>query len=166
MMGLLIKQLWDDIQDVIGPRENWPKDICRQFWKRQPCPAWRRYLCAFVFVNGLNPAVYTEWLELMKMPMDYIVEMRSMLDQFESFGIHYKHKLHSYNVSAQQYQYINGTVHPRSNMKAHYREENIYERVLFHKKHGKVHKPRLVKEVSVSDKVVRKFTFQLPYCTM
>ena len=52
-----IYELWTDIQDVVGPAKEWPLMIRRLFWTRNISHTMRPILCAFTFVNGLNPVV-------------------------------------------------------------------------------------------------------------
>ena len=50
-------QLWFDIQEIIGPAGNWPKNITNLFGTRNLNHAQRPLICAFVIYNGLNPEV-------------------------------------------------------------------------------------------------------------
>lgn len=52
-----IYEMWESIQDIIGPADEWPHFIRRLFWTRGVKHNMRPILCAFVFVNGLNPIV-------------------------------------------------------------------------------------------------------------
>ena len=51
------KQLWFEIQDMIGPAKLWPHLICKLFWTKGIKHDMRPIICAFVIINGLNPEV-------------------------------------------------------------------------------------------------------------
>ena len=53
--------LWQDIQDIIGPANKWPRSIRKNFWNQNIKHFDRILLAAFVFVNALNPVVFLEW---------------------------------------------------------------------------------------------------------
>ena len=76
--------LFDDICDIIGPSEQWPKKILELFWS-QNVGHWDRFmLCTFVVVNGLNPEIFIEWIDVIGMVTDKysIREFKSLLDIF------------------------------------------------------------------------------------
>ena len=76
--------LFDDICDIIGPSEQWPKKILELFWSRN-VGHWDRFmLCTFVVVNGLNPEFFLEWIDVISMATDKhsIREFKSLLDTF------------------------------------------------------------------------------------
>ena len=76
--------LFDDICDIIGPSEQWPKKILDLFWPRNVKHLNRFILCAFVAVNGLNPEVFLEWADVMLLARDQsaLNEFRSLLETF------------------------------------------------------------------------------------
>lgn len=58
------------IQDIIGPAKEWPFLIRRLFWTRF-LRHWQRILiCAFVYVNGLDPLLFKEWVTLKGLARD------------------------------------------------------------------------------------------------
>ena len=62
--------LFDDICDIIGSSEEWPKRISELFWSRN-ITHWDRFiLCTFVVVNGLNPQLFLEWINVIGMARD------------------------------------------------------------------------------------------------
>jgi hypothetical protein len=54
-----IYNLFCDIQDIICAKKHWPRRILSIFWKKK-CSHWeRKLLSAFLYVNGLNPIVFS-----------------------------------------------------------------------------------------------------------
>ena len=57
-------QLWWVIQDLIGDAKLWPYEMRRLFWTRG-LDHWERLkVAAFVFINGLEPTLFLEWVQL------------------------------------------------------------------------------------------------------
>ena len=78
--------LFDDICDIIGPSDEWPLSILKMFW-RPNTRHWERFiLCTFVAVNGLNPEVFLEWIDVMSLARDEkaLQEFRYFLDTFNN----------------------------------------------------------------------------------
>lgn len=102
-----IYQLWVDIQDIIGPAHLWPVTIRRLFWTR-PLGHWDIILiCAFSYVNGLNPEVLIEWIQLLS-----LVKNDSTIRHMQSFfalierGRNYS--LYAWNVLMWRYEWLDG----------------------------------------------------------
>lgn len=53
----MIDDMWDTIQDIIGPANKWPKWLKDLFFTKNLNHAQRPLICAFVIFNGLNPQV-------------------------------------------------------------------------------------------------------------
>lgn len=51
------KEVWELIQELIGPAEQWPQWIKALFLGQNLTHAQRPLLCAFAIFNGLDPAV-------------------------------------------------------------------------------------------------------------
>ena len=101
--------LWTDIQEIIGPATHWPHLIRRLFWTRNLNHFQRLLVCSFVFVNGLNPVVFDEWMILLRLCRDQaaVVHIRSLFRLFEG-GRFYR--MYSYNVLQGHYEYLDGTI--------------------------------------------------------
>lgn len=56
------EQMWESIQDIIGPANKWPKWIRELFFTKNLNHAQRPLICAFVVFNGLNPEVICDKL--------------------------------------------------------------------------------------------------------
>ena len=56
--------IFDDICDIIGPSEQWPKKIFELFWSRNVVHWDRFMLCTFIVVNGLNPEIFLKWIDV------------------------------------------------------------------------------------------------------
>lgn len=104
-----VYQLWKSMQDVIGDASKWPKLIRRLFWKRNLKQFNRCIVAAFVYVNGLNPEIFLQWVETQFLCRDK--------KGFEHFKFLFKkfdegkyRNLYAYNVTNNRYEYIDGTV--------------------------------------------------------
>ena len=60
------KQMWWDIQEIIGPAGYWPKLLLNLFLKKNLNHAERPLICAFAVFNGLNPEVLLRQILLTK----------------------------------------------------------------------------------------------------
>lgn len=101
-------ELWKTIQDIIGKASLWPYRIRRIFWS-QNISHWNRILvCAFVFVNGLNPELFYEWADIRGMCSDNNSrkEIKSLLTAFENNPN--KYNWYSYNVSHNRWETLGG----------------------------------------------------------
>lgn len=52
-----VKDLWEVIEDIIGPSKDWPRWIRDLFWTKHLNHAKRPLISAFAIFNGLNPQV-------------------------------------------------------------------------------------------------------------
>ena len=57
-------ELWELFQDLIGKCNLWPRRIRTNFWTRNISNFSRYITAAFVYVNGLDPKLFMEWVEL------------------------------------------------------------------------------------------------------
>ena len=80
-----IEELWNDIQDIIGPAESWPTFQQKLFRKRHLNHAERPMLAAFVIFNGLNPVVFLDFGLLISSFRDSqaINEMKCWMQNFK-----------------------------------------------------------------------------------
>jgi hypothetical protein len=104
------QQLWKDIQDIIGPATFWPRRIRRLFWTRN-IKHWDRIICCvFVFVNGLHPELFFEWVYLKNMCRDYsaVRQIRYLLTTFENEPK--KYNWWAWNVTRRQRETIGGDI--------------------------------------------------------
>lgn len=51
-------KIWEDIQDIIAPANEWPQWIKELFFTRNLNHAQRPLISAFIVYNGLNPEVF------------------------------------------------------------------------------------------------------------
>ena len=103
--------LFDDICDIIGASDNWPERILKLFWTRN-ISHWERFmLCTFVVVNGLNPEVFLEWVDVIGMARDVhsLREFKTLLDSFTQNPDKWD-RAYGYNIFNHRYEYINGKV--------------------------------------------------------
>ena len=68
-------------------------------------------LCAFCYINGLNPVVFLEWVDVVGLSMDESAR-REIVNWFHEFETNNKkwHKIYQYNILNHQYEYLNGEV--------------------------------------------------------
>ena len=105
-------QLWFDIQDIIGPAKLWPHKIRRYFWTPNLKHFERICICAFVYINGLNPIVFFEWVLLKNLNGNStrLGEFKDLLNAFETNPSKYSYW--GYNISMNQYQFLDGKPKP------------------------------------------------------
>ena len=65
-----IYEVWMTIQDIIGPAYLWPINIRRYFRTSNLNHYQRILVCTFVYVNGLNPEIFMEWVQLLNLARD------------------------------------------------------------------------------------------------
>ena len=102
--------LWTDLQDIIGKANLWPLKIRKLFWTRNVKHFDRLLIAAFAYVNGLNPVVFMEWADLIQMCRDQAAR-NHFIAIFKLFEEGRNYRLYAYNVTLNQYQYIDGSVH-------------------------------------------------------
>ena len=103
--------LFDNICDVVGPSDEWPLGILKIFW-RPNSSHWERFiLCTFVAVNGLNPEMFYEWVDLMSLARDSHSrsEFRSLLHSFISNPQKWN-RAYAYHVLNHRFEFVNGEV--------------------------------------------------------
>ena len=107
-MPTLEAELWSDIQDLIGKANLWPIFIRNLFWSKNIKHYSGILICAFVFVNGLNPIVFLQWCDLRGMCRDNSSrnEIVSLLNAFESNPSKYNY--YAYNVHFNRYETLSG----------------------------------------------------------
>ena len=103
-----IFEKWMEIQDIIGKANLWPLRVRRLFWTANLKHFDRIIVCAFVYVNGLNPCVFLEWAYLLNLGRD-----QSAYRHFEALFKLFENKnynLYAYNVTNNRYEYLDGSV--------------------------------------------------------
>jgi hypothetical protein len=73
----------------------------------------RQIISAFVFVNGLNPSIFLQWIQLRGLARDRQAQnhFAYLFDQFEKDPTKFGYGLYAYNVTMGHYQKINGERH-------------------------------------------------------
>lgn len=56
---------WRVLQLILGPAKLWSISRWKLFWTKNLKNFQRALICAFVFVNGLDPILFFEWTNLM-----------------------------------------------------------------------------------------------------
>ena len=104
--------LWDDIQDIIGPVNIWPKSMIRLFWKPNLSHMERLKVAAFTIINGLNPEVTLEWIELMGLARtnESLRDFKYFLQQFDMNENGKWNRIYQYNMYSHCWEYLDGTV--------------------------------------------------------
>ena len=101
---------WIDIQDKIGRATVWPVNIRRLFWTQNNTHFKRILVSAFVYVNGLNPEIFMEWVELIGLARDRAAlnHFRALFNLFERGS--YSTSLYAFNITNNRYEYLDGSV--------------------------------------------------------
>ena len=105
----LVYETWISIQDIIGDARRWPYNIRRLFWTPFLTHFNRLLISDFVYVNGLNPSVFLEWIDLIGLARDtsawnHFTSIQRLFEQGR-----YSRALYAYNVTNNRYEYLNGT---------------------------------------------------------
>jgi hypothetical protein len=100
--------LWSDIQDAIGPCQNWPFEIRKLFWTAKINNWQRCKLVNFSYVNGLHPDIFKEWCALMHLLSDAeaVRHIEYLIDLY-SKGI-YPPYMWAWNIDMAHNQYLDG----------------------------------------------------------
>lgn len=104
-----IRDLWRDIQDIIGTSSLWPEHIRRLFWTRDISNVQRLLICAFCYVNGLNPQVFLQWATLLHLFRDNGARNHAIY-LFAAFHQNRYRYLYGYNITNNRYEYLDGSV--------------------------------------------------------
>ena len=100
--------LWRDIQDIIGPATQWPRNVRRHFWANRLCHWDRICTAAFIWINGLNPEVFYDWCDLRGKFVRGSSEHLHFTQLFTYFAEGRRYSLWSWNVSMMRYEWLNG----------------------------------------------------------
>ena len=106
-----ICDLWLDIQDIIGPVIKWPPKM-RDLWFTAGLTHYQHLkVCAFVYVNRLNPEIFFEWAEHFKLlkSESALRECKSWFKEFETNVFKWE-DIYQYNVYHHRYEFISGKV--------------------------------------------------------
>ena len=108
-----LAQTWWDIQDIVGEASLWPNYIRHLFWRKNLTWEERQIISAFVFINGLNPIIFLEWVTLKGLARDDKAwrHFKYILGQFEKNPTLYHYGLYAYNITMGYYQKPNGQRH-------------------------------------------------------
>ena len=103
--------LWDDILDIIGPVKKWPPKMRNLFFKQGLSHFERLKVCAFVYVNGLNPVMFFEWVDFLQLLSNEAAhrECQNWFNEFKNNTMKWKH-IYQFNVYYHRYEYIDGRV--------------------------------------------------------
>ena len=104
-----IRDLWAEIQDIIGPANFWPHLIRRLFWTRNINHFQRILVCTFVFINALNPEVFIEWAQLMHLCRDRAAD-NHIRAFFRLLANGRNYNLYAFHVLRGRYEYLDGRV--------------------------------------------------------
>ena len=109
MSNAAIYSQWMIIQDIIGNASSWPYSIRRIFWRKPLKHFDRILLCTFAYVNGLNPDILFEWIDLLTLTNRAGVNhMRALFRLFENGN--YSRSLYAWNITNHRYEYLDGSV--------------------------------------------------------
>lgn len=103
--------LWDDICDIIGPSDLWPASMVKLFWSNNPKHLDRLKMAAFSIINGLNPVVLLEWVQLMGMKKgtDSYRDLEYFCVQFDKNENKKWNHIYQWNIYNHQFEFLDGT---------------------------------------------------------
>ena len=103
--------LFDHICNIIGPSDEWPKRILELFWSRE-IKHWDHFvLSAFVVINGLNPDMFLEWIDMIGLAKDEnsLREFKSLLQTFMKESAKWN-RVYAYHILNHRFKFISGEV--------------------------------------------------------
>ena len=103
--------MWLEILDIIGPVRNWPPKMRNLFFTRDLTHYQRLKVCAFVYVNGLNPEMFYEWNDHFKLiaKADALQQCVNWFREFE-YNLFKWQDIYQFNVYHNRYEFIDGRV--------------------------------------------------------
>ena len=106
-----ICELWLEILDIIGPVRNWPPKMRNLFFTRDLTHYQHLKVCAFVYVNGLNPEMFYKWNAHFKLiaKADALRECKNWFWEFE-YNLFKWQDIYQYNVYHNRYEFLDGRV--------------------------------------------------------
>ena len=106
-----ICELWLDMQEIIGTVRKWPPKIRNLFFTANLTHYQRLKVCAFVYVNGLNPVMLFEWNEYFGLvtKADALRECKNWFREFDTSVFKWQ-DMYQYNVYHHRYEFIDGRV--------------------------------------------------------
>ena len=105
-----ISDQWGLITELVGPAKLWPPRVRRLFWTKNIVHFDRFLVCCFAWVNGLDPKILFEWVELLGLCRDRAARqhMENLFKYFEEGR--YDRRYYAYNVSFNNYFWLDGTI--------------------------------------------------------
>ena len=106
-----ICELWLEFLDIIGPVQNWPPKMRNLFFTRDLTHYQCLKVCAFVYVNGLNPEMFYEWNDHFKLiaKADALQECVNWFREFK-YNLFKWQDIYQFNVYHNRYEFIDGRV--------------------------------------------------------
>ena len=96
------------MQDIIGPANQWPYRVRRLFWTKHIQHWDRLVICAFVYVNRLNPDIFLEWAHLLDLGRDSSA-YRHFEALLKTVFPNRTYNMYAWNVTTSRYEYLDGT---------------------------------------------------------
>jgi hypothetical protein len=101
-------KFWLLLQDLIGPSSLWPTQMCTYFWQNHVNHFDRLVIATFVYVNGLHPDIFMQWVDMSTMCRDNAARehLVYLLKRFHKGE--YLHTLYAFNIVCNEFQFLDG----------------------------------------------------------
>lgn len=103
--------IWSDVQDLVGGKENWPRYVIKGLW----CSDYRYYdrlvLATFFFGNGIHIDVFCELLLFIKrgnVKSSVLKKLRDLYKKFEKGDFEYNSRRTYYDMILRRVVDLNG----------------------------------------------------------
>ena len=106
---------WHEIQDVIGPRSEWPSYLPILLWKAPVSYSWRLKIVSFFYGNGLNIEVLIDFLKQFRrrsLTPEKESKIRGLVKYWEDKdnGYERRNKVYYYDLTVRKRLNLNGNV--------------------------------------------------------
>ena len=104
-----IFECWSLIQEIVGPAKLWPKLARRLCWTPNLKHFNRILLVTFFYINGLDPSIFMEWVELLNLGTDRAAQ-NHYAALYKMFRNGHYYNMYGWHVSNGRYEYLNGNI--------------------------------------------------------
>ena len=112
-------ELWDIIQELIGPRELWPSDVRGYMWRMTPRgndllnDKERFRLALFTYINDVPLAMFITWCQTLNLfgNTEGIEHVTRLYKMFKEDEVKERNRYSSWNVRLGVDMYVTGKIH-------------------------------------------------------
>ena len=114
-----VHDMYTQILEIVGPREQWPPDVLRYLWRQTPRGAEflnyqeRFRLAVFLYVNDVPLGLFRRWCQQLNLLRDHsaIHHIRSLYQTFHNQYVNRINRYSAFNVRLGYDIYCSGNIH-------------------------------------------------------